>query len=316
MVNYVKTALLLAVLTGLFVGAGYLVGGQGGMTIAFLLALAMNLVAFWNSDRIVLGMYRARRVDERSAPELHALVARLAGRAGLPMPKLYVIESDQPNAFATGRSPQHASVAVTTGLLRTLSQEEIAGVLAHELSHVRHRDTLIMTITAAIAGAIGMLANFAFFFGGFGGRDDRNNALGPVGVILVAMLAPIAATLVQLAISRSREYEADRGGAELSGQPLWLASALQKIEHMARMTAVPEAEAVPATAHLFIVNPLHGGIGSLFATHPSTAERVRRLQAMAAQMGAAPRPSEAVHGAGRPGRSPIPVTRRRVSPWG
>jgi heat shock protein HtpX len=329
MFTYMKTALLLAALTGLFIGVGYLIGGRGGMTIALVIAVAMNVVAYWNSDKIVLAMYRARQVDARGAPELYGVVEELARRGGLPMPKVYLIESEQPNAFATGRNPQHASVAATTGLLRMLSREEITGVLAHELSHVRHRDTLIMTITAAIAGAIGMLANFAYFLGGFGGRDDRNNPLGFVGVILVAMLAPIAAALVQMAISRSREYEADRGGAELSGQPLWLASALQKIERAARGgTRVPEAEMAPATAHLFIINPLRGGIGSLFSTHPRTEERIRRLQAMAAEMGAAPTGAGAAafRSRGRPaapagatpprGESSIPVTRRRAGPWG
>jgi heat shock protein HtpX len=312
MVNYVKTALLLAALTGLFVGAGYLIGGPGGMTIALALAVVMNVVAYWNSDKIVLRMHGARQVDARTAPELHALVAELATRAGLPMPKVYLIESEQPNAFATGRNPEHAAVAATTGLLRTLSREEVTAVIAHELAHVRHRDTLIMTLTAAIAGAVSMLANFALFFGG--GSDNRNNPLGIVGVILVAMLAPLAAMFVQMAISRSREYEADRGGAEISGQPLWLASALQKIEHMSKRSRLRTAEADPATAHLFIVNPLRGGgIGSLFSTHPTTAERVRRLQAMADASFRRPA-APARRAAG--GTSRIPVTERRAGPWG
>jgi heat shock protein HtpX len=325
--NYIKTALLLAALTGLFVGIGYLIGGPGGMMIALLIAVGMNVFAYWNSDKIVLAMYRAKPVDPRSAPELYGIVQDLAGRAGIPMPKVYIIEGEQPNAFATGRNPEHASVAVTTGLLRMLSREEVGAVLAHELSHVRHRDTLIMTITAAIAGAIGMLANFAFFFGGGSGSDNRNNPLGFVGVILIAMLAPIAAALVQMAISRSREYEADRGGAEISGQPLLLASALQKIERAAQVARMPMAERDPATAHLFIINPLRGGIGSLFSTHPSTAERVRRLQAMAAQMGTSSAglrqdaryaDHRARHATGaRQGTSSIPVTTRRpAGPWG
>jgi heat shock protein HtpX len=314
MVNYAKTALLLAALTGLFVGAGYLIGGAGGMTIALAVAVVMNVVAYWNSDKIVLRMHRARPVDARTAPELHGLVAELAARAGLPMPKVYLIESEQPNAFATGRNPEHAAVAATTGLLRALSREEVAGVLAHELAHVRHRDTLIMTITAAIAGAIAMLANFALFFGG--GSDNRNNPLGIVGVILVAMLAPLAAMFVQMAISRSREYEADRGGAEISGQPLWLASALSKIDALARRVPLRTAEADPATVHLFIVNPLRGGgMRTLFSTHPSTADRVARLQAMAAEgfttAYAAPRRAARPTSASR-----IPVTEpRRRGPW-
>jgi heat shock protein HtpX len=282
--NYFRTGLLLAAMTGLFVGVGYLVGGGGGMVIAFLVALGMNLFAYWNSDRIVLRMYGAREVDRRSAPQFHDLVRDLAGRAGLPMPRVYIIENEQPNAFATGRNPRNAAVAATTGLLRRLSPEEVAGVIAHELAHVKNRDTLTMTVTATIAGAIGMLANFALFFGGFGG--SRNNPLGIVGVLLVSILAPLAAMLVQMAISRSREYEADRGGAEISGQPLWLASALEKIQASVRGIENHRAEANPATAHLFIVNPLHAhAVDSLFSTHPRTEERVRRLRAIAAQMG-------------------------------
>jgi len=283
--NYFRTGLLLAALTGLFVGIGYLLGGGGGMVIAFLMAAGMNLFAYWNSDKIVLRMYRAREVDARSAPQFHELVRDLAERAGLPMPRVYIIESEQPNAFATGRNPQNAAVAATTGLLRRLSPEEVAGVIAHELAHVKNRDTLTMTVTATIAGAIGMLANFAFFFGGFG-NDSRNNPLGIVGVLLVAILAPIAAMLVQMAISRSREYDADRGGALISGQPLWLASALEKIQASARAIDNPRAEANPATAHMFIVNPLHAhAVDSLFSTHPRTENRIRRLREIAAQMG-------------------------------
>jgi heat shock protein HtpX len=278
-----RTGLLLAALTGLFVGVGYIVGGQGGMLIAFLIAVGMNFFAYWNSDQLVLRMYGAREVDARSAPQLHSIVRTLAQRAGLPMPRLYIIESEQPNAFATGRNPEHAAVAASTGLLRTLSADEVAGVIAHELTHVKNRDTLTMTITATLAGAIGMLANFGLFFG-----NSRDNPLGPIGILLVSILAPIAALLVQMGISRSREYAADRGGAEISGAPLSLASALAKIERRAEQTRNFAAEANPATAHLFIVNPLHGGLAGLFATHPSTAERIRRLQAMAGQAPAAP----------------------------
>ncbi len=284
--NYFRTGLLLVALTGLFVGIGYLLGGGGGMAIAFLLALGMNLFAYWNSDKLVLRMHGAREVDERTAPEFHNLVRELTGRAGLPMPRVYIMENEQPNAFATGRNPQNAAVAATTGLLRRLTREEIAGVIAHELAHVKNRDTLTMTITATIAGAIGMLANFALFFGG--GSDRRNNPLGIVGVLLVSILAPIAAMLVQMAISRSREYEADRIGAEISGQPLWLASALAKIQQSAQAIDNPRAEANPATAHLFIVNPLHAhAVDSLFSTHPRTENRIRRLREMAGQIGQA-----------------------------
>lgn len=299
--NYTKTAILLAGLTGLFVGVGYLLGGEGGMAIAFLMALGMNAFAYWNADKMVLSMYGARQVERADAPEFHDTVAGLARRAGLPMPRVFLIDSDQPNAFATGRNPENAAVAATTGLLHRLSREQVAGVMAHELAHVRHRDTLTMTVTATIAGAIGMLANFAFFFGG--GRASRNNPLGVVGVLLVAIVAPLAAMLVQMAISRSREYEADRGGAEICGQPLWLASALQRLEETAQMIPNAAAQRNPATAHLFIVNPLTGGQGdSLFATHPSTANRVQRLRAMAG--GANP------HGTG------AAPWGRRAGPWG
>ena len=278
---YARTALLLAALTGLFLAVGYLLGGEGGMIFAFLLALAMNAFAYWNSDKVVLRIHGAREVDARTAPELHGLVRELAARAGLPGPRVYLIESDQPNAFATGRNPENAAVAATTGLLERLDREEIAGVIAHELAHVRNRDTLIMTVTATIAGAVGMLANFALFFGG-----NRNHPLGIVGVLLVAVLAPVAAMLVQVAISRSREFEADRGGAEICGRPLWLAAALEKIAAAARRIDNHRAEANPATAHLFIVNPLHAHrVDGLFSTHPSTAERVRRLRAMAGAAG-------------------------------
>jgi heat shock protein HtpX len=288
--NTVRTGLLLAALTGLFLGVGWLIGGGTGMVVAFGIAVAMNFFAYWNADKMVLAMYRAQPVDRASAPGLHAVVEELARRAGMPMPRVYLIESAQPNAFATGRNPENAAIAATTGLLRTLSREELAGVLAHELAHVKNRDTLTMTIAATIAGAIGMLANFAYFFGG---ASSREQPVGPIGILMVAILAPITATLVQLAVSRTREYDADREGAELSGQPLWLASALAKIERGARAIDNPRAEANPATAHLFIVNPLHAhGVDNLFATHPSTANRIRRLQEMA-QAGSAPPPAAA-----------------------
>jgi heat shock protein HtpX len=276
--NTLRTGMLMAALTGLFLAVGALIGGTNGMAIALVFALATNLFAYWNSDKVLLSMYGAQPVDETTAPDLYRLVARLAQQAGLPMPKVYITENPQPNAFATGRSPEHAAVCVTSGLLQQVNQEELAGVLAHELGHVKHRDTLTMTIVAVMAGAISMLANMAFFMGG--GRD-RENPLGIVGVILVTLLAPIGAMLVQAAISRSREFEADRAGAEITGRPLWLASALGQIERAAERTENYPADANPATAHMFIINPLHGGLSGLFATHPSTEERIARLRAMA-----------------------------------
>ncbi len=285
--NTLRTGILMAALTGLFLAVGALVGGSTGMAIAFAFALATNLFAYWNSDKVLLSMYGARQVDAAGAPALYGLVQKLAAEAQLPMPKVFITENPQPNAFATGRDPDHAAVCVTTGLLGQVSQEELAGVLAHELGHVKHRDTLTMTITAVMAGAISMLANMAFFMGG--GRD-RENPLGLAGMLLVTLLAPIAAVLVQAAISRSREFEADRAGAEITGRPLWLASALGRIEQAAQRIENYPADANPATAHMFIVNPLHGGISGLFATHPSTEERIARLRAMAgAAAPAAPR---------------------------
>jgi heat shock protein HtpX len=283
--NLVRTGFLMAAMTGLFLVAGFLIGGPTGMAIAFLFAAGTNLFAYWNSDRMVLSMYGARLQDETSAPELVHLVSRLAERAGLPMPRVYTVENAQPNAFATGRDPAHAAVCVTTGLLARVDNEELAGVLAHELSHVKNRDTLTMTLTATIAGAVSMLANFVFFFGG-----RNRNPFGLVGMLIVTLLAPIAAMLVQMAISRTREFEADRMGAEISGRPLWLASALQRIETGATQIDNPQADANPATAHMFIINPLHGGFSGLFASHPSTEERVARLKAMAQTMGQGPRP--------------------------
>lgn len=273
--NLFKTALLMSLMTGLFLVVGALIGGGPGMIIAFAIAAGMNLLAWWNSDKMLLSMYGARQVDANSSPDLFHIVERLAGQAKLPMPKVYITENPQPNAFATGRDPAHAAVCVTTGLLAAVSKEELAGVIAHELGHVKNRDTLTMTITAVIAGAIGMLANFAFFMG------DRRNPLGLVGVLLVTMLAPVAAMLVQSAISRSREFEADKAGAELTGRPLWLADALAEIDRSARKTLNAPADANPATAHMFIINPLHGGLSGLFASHPATEERIARLRAMA-----------------------------------
>jgi len=281
--SYFRTAILLAALTALFMGIGYLIGGQGGMLIALLVAGGMNLFAYWNSDKMVLRMYGAREVDERSAPDLYAMVRRLAANAGLPMPRVYIMENPQPNAFATGRNPEHAAVAVTTGLLQTVDEAELAGVIAHELGHIQHRDTLLMTITATVAGAISMLANFGFFFGG---RSNNSGGIGFVGMLLLMILGPLAAALVQMAISRTREYEADRAGAEISGAPMSLATALQKIAAIAHRVPNMAAERNPASAHLFIVNPLSGArMDNLFSTHPNVENRVARLEKIASTMG-------------------------------
>jgi heat shock protein HtpX len=283
--NFFRTAILLAGLTALFLFVGFMIGGETGMVIAFLVALGMNFFAYWKSDKVVLSMYRAREVDRNSATGFYGIVEQLAANANLPMPKVYVIDNPQPNAFATGRNPENAAVAATTGLLQRLSSDEIAGVMAHELAHVKNRDTLTMTITATIAGAISMLAQFGLFFGG----GNRNNPLGFVGVLLVAILAPLAAMMVQMAISRSREYEADRIGAEICGQPLWLAASLGKIASAAQVIDNDQAEANPATAHMFIINPLHAhAVDGLFSTHPNTQNRIARLHEMAAEMGQRP----------------------------
>jgi heat shock protein HtpX len=279
--NLLRTGLLIAALTALFMAIGYWIAGPQGMIVALLIAGAMNFFAYWTSDRIVLTIYGAREVDAAQAPGLYRIVRELAYRAGLPMPRVYLIPNDQPNAFATGRNPAHAAVAVTTGLLATLPEQEVAGVLSHELAHIRNRDTLTMTITATLAGAIGMLANFMFFLAPVR-NDERNNPLGAVAALLVMLLAPLAATLVQLAISRTREYAADRAGAQIVGQPMWLADALEHIEQAARHIPNGDAERNPATAHMFIVNPLSGAaLGSLFSTHPPIEKRIARLVAMA-----------------------------------
>jgi heat shock protein HtpX len=282
--NTLRTGILMALLTGLFIAVGALVGGAPGMAIAFVFAAGINLMAYWNSDKMLLHMYGARQVDAQSAPDLYRIVEGLAKQAKLPMPRVFITENPQPNAFATGRDPEHAAVCVTSGLLAGVNNEELAGVLAHELGHVRNRDTLTMNITAVIAGAVSMIANFAFFMGG----DRRNNPLGLVGILLVTLLAPIAAVLVQAAISRSREFEADRAGAEITGRPLWLASALAEIDQAAKRIENYPADANPATAHMFIINPLHGGLSGLFASHPSTEERIMRLRAMAGTPSIAP----------------------------
>ena len=276
--GYFRTTVLLAGFTALFGGIGFMVGGAMGALIALAIAAAMNLFAWWNSDKMVLRMYRAKEVDRRSAPGFYGIIEQLAHNAGLPMPAVYIIEGDQPNAFATGRNPENAALAATSGLLARLSHEEVAGVMGHELAHVRNRDTLIQTITATLAGAIGMLASFAFFFGG----NSRNNPLGMIGVLLIAILGPLMAMVVQMAISRGREYEADRIGAEICGHPLWLASALERMAAGAQAIDNDTAEQHPATAHMFIINPLHAhAVDGLFSTHPPTEDRVRRLREMA-----------------------------------
>ena len=283
--GYGRTALLLAAMTGLFLAAGYLMGGSTGMVLAFAIAAGMNLFAYWNSDKMVLRMHGAREAGRDVAPEFHDLVAELAARANLPMPRVYIMDNPQPNAFATGRDPAHAAVAATTGLLQSLSRAEIAGVMAHELAHIKNRDTLVMTMTATIAGAISMLGNFAFFFGGRG----RENSIGPVAAIAMMIFAPLAAMIVQMAISRTREYAADRMGAEISGDPQGLASALAKIAGAARRIPNEAAEASPATAHMFIINPLSGSrMDNLFSTHPATENRIAALEAMAGEAAAGP----------------------------
>jgi heat shock protein HtpX len=303
MSGYFKTALLMAAMTGLFMAVGGLIGGSNGALIALVIAAVMNLMTWWNSDRAVLSMTGARLVSEATAPDYVRLVYRLADGAGMPRPAVYVIDSDQPNAFATGRNPANAAVAASTGLLQRLTPEEIAGVMAHELAHIRNHDTLIMTITATMAGAIGMLGNFAFFFGG------RNREGGVLSALLVMIFAPMAAAIVQMAISRSREYEADRIGAEICGQPLWLASALRKIDHFARGIDNRQAEANPALAHMFIINPLHAHRrDALFSTHPATENRIAALVAMAGQ----DTPRAELSPNGSVARSSIPRSGRRL----
>ncbi|MGA8689520.1 MAG: zinc metalloprotease HtpX [Methyloceanibacter sp.] len=312
--SYFRTAILLAALTALFMGIGYLIGGQSGMVIAFLVAAATNLFAYWNSDKMVLSMYSAREVDERAAPELYGLVRQLVRDAELPMPRVYIMDNPQPNAFATGRNPEHAAVAVTTGLLQRLNKDELAGVLAHELGHVKHHDTLTMTITATLAGAISMLANFGFYFGG----NRNNNGVGPIGGLLLLILGPLAAGLVQMGISRGREYEADRIGAELSRRPLSLASALRKISGAAEQIPNPTAERNPASAHLFIVNPLSGArLDNLFSTHPDVENRIARLNEMARQMGQSAGAEDLTQTsrASGPWSSPQASGLRRRGPW-
>jgi heat shock protein HtpX len=312
--NYLRTAILLAGLTALFMGIGYLIGGASGATIALVIAAATNLFAYWNSDRMVLSTYGAQEVDRYTAPELVSLVATLAERAGLPMPRVFLMDNPQPNAFATGRNPQNAAVAVTTGLVQSLSREELGGVIAHELAHVKNHDTLLMTITATIAGAISMLTQFGMFFGG---HRDNNNGPGIIGSIAMMILAPLGAMLVQMAISRTREYAADNLGARIVGEPMWLASALVKIANAAHEIPNMEAERNPATAHMFIINPLSGhGIDNLFSTHPSTENRVAELQRLAAELGTRNGAAPSTGTESAPRRGPWAAVRNRAAPHG
>lgn len=277
--NWFKTTILFAAITALFMMIGALIGGRDGMMLALLLGGGMNFFAYWFSDKMVLNMYNAQPVDETSSPYLYNMVRDLAARAQLPMPRVYLIDEAQPNAFATGRNPENAAVAATTGIVSLLSERELRGVMAHELAHVKHRDILTSTIAATLAGAISALANFAMFFGG---RDEEGRPANAIVSVIVAIIAPLAAALIQMAISRAREFEADRGGAEISGDPLALASALGKIDAYARGIPFATAEAHPATAQMMIMNPLAGGgIDTLFSTHPKTAERIARLEALA-----------------------------------
>ena len=277
--NWLKTSILMAGIIALFGAIGAMIGGKSGMLMALVFGGAMNIFSYWFSDKMVLRMYNAQEVDETSSPYLYNMVRELAGRAQLPMPKVYIIHEDQPNAFATGRNPENAAVAATTGILQMLSERELRGVMAHELAHVKHRDILISTISATMAGAISALANFAVMFGG---RDEEGRPANPIAGIAVALLAPLAASLIQMAISRAREFEADRGGAEIAGDPNALADALMKIDAFARGIPMPTAEAHPETGQMMIMNPLSGGgLRGLFSTHPATEERVARLRALA-----------------------------------
>jgi heat shock protein HtpX len=316
--NYARTALLMAAMTGLFLALGWALGGSQGMTIALVVACGMNVFSYWFSDRLVLRMYGAREIGEAEAPHLFRMVRDLAARAQMPMPRVYIMDDDQPNAFATGRNPENAAVAATTGLLRMLEPREVAAVMAHELAHVRNRDSLIMTVTATLAGAIGMLANFGMMFGA-GARDSegRPNPLGAILGIAAAILAPLVAGLVQMAISRSREYEADRVGAEICGDPTALASALHKISRGAQAIHNDRAEANPASAHLFIVNPLAGGTrDSLFSTHPATENRIAQLLALARDRGMAPLHRATSPQTQRAPQSPSQGSRPARGPWG
>ena len=283
--NYARTALLLAVLTAIFLLVGAAVAGKAGMIVAFIIALVMNLLSLWKSDTVVLRLFKAHPVSEQDAPELYVITRELAERAELPMPKLYIIDNPQPNAFATGRSPSHAAVAVSTGLLKLLKREEVAGVVAHELAHIKNRDTLTMAVAATIGGATSMLAQYLQFGLLFGRRSNDSSPLGWIGALATIILAPFAAMLVQMAISRSREYQADRMGGLLVGNPRWLASALVKIHNAVKRTPNMAAERTPAAAHMFIINPLTGhGIDNFFSTHPNVENRIKELEALAHEM--------------------------------
>lgn len=318
--NYAKTAMLLAVLTAIFVAMGAAIGGTSGMVVAFFVALAMNLFSLWNADTLVLRMYGAQEVDEHAAPEYYGLVRDLVQRAELPMPRVYVMHNPQPNAFATGRSPTRSAVCASTGLLEMLSREEIAGVMAHELAHIKNRDTLTMTVAATIGGAISMLAQYLQFGMLFGGHRDDRSGLGWVGALVAMIVAPLAAGLVQMAISRSREYQADRLGAMICGRPLWLASALQKIQGYAHRIPNEQAEAVPATAHMFIINPLTGrGVDNWFSTHPNTENRIAALEDLAREWQQVPEhftAGENVTGASAGPWSGASVPPNQRGPWG
>ncbi len=311
--NAARTAMLLAMMTALFMLVGYAAGGRGGMMIALVFAAATNLFSWWNSDKMVLRMHKAIEVDEANAPEYCQIVRALSERAGLPMPRAYIIDNPQPNAFATGRNPENAAVAVTTGLLSRLTPEEASGVIAHELAHIKNRDTLTMTITATLAGAISMLGNFAFFFGG----SSRDRPLGGFGTLLAIIVAPLAAMIVQMAVSRTREYSADRLGAQIVGNPLWLASALKKIAAASKGIVNESAERFPASAHMFIINPLSGlRLDGLFSTHPAVENRIAELEAMAADMGSAQPPAEPVDEPVAKSEEPEPETPQPSRPWG
>jgi heat shock protein HtpX len=312
--NYFRTAMLLAGLTALFMGVGFLIGGQSGALIALVVAAAMNVFTYWNSDSMVLSMAGAHEIDERTAPDLFRMVAELAQRAELPMPRVYLMDNPQPNAFATGRNPQNAAVAVTSGLLQHLSREEVAGVVAHELAHIKNHDTLIMTITATFAGAISMLAQFGMFFGG-----NRNNGggMGIIGTLAMVILAPIAAMLVQMAISRTREYAADKLGGQIVGRPEYLAGALRRLDAAAHQIPNETAERNPATAHMFIVNPLSGErMDNLFSTHPATENRIAALMNLAQQMGQGGGFEAPQRAPSTPAHGPWGGGQRRSGPWG
>lgn len=311
--GYLRTTILLAAMTALFLAVGWALGGRGGMMVALGVAIVTNLFAWWNSDKMVLRMHNAQAIGPQDAPQLYRMTQAMAARAGLPMPALYLIHQSQPNAFATGRNPQNAAVAVNTGLLEMMPEEEVAGVVAHELAHIRNRDTLIMTVTACLAGAIGMLAQFGFLFGG----RDRERGPGPLFGLLIMLLAPLAAAIVQMAVSRSREYEADRGAAEITGNPAGLARALMRLEQGRHQYVNQTAEANPATAHMFIINPLNGQrMDNLFSTHPRTENRVAALMELAGRGGGQP---GGWQDAGRPPRAGRPMATppsgRAPGPW-